>query len=472
MGRRGKVLSRHGPMNVLSSFILCMTLGRLFFVLRPERLASPSKVEPAFFLMPDLSPGLQHQQQEKGHQTARGSEQWHKHHRKVMVQRGDTVPAELQGVSNRLRGAGLGRSHSSGDPRTSVTSSAGDDGGGMNALRRGKSGWGEGMKALVFTMDSTTERVAKSKEGGAAGEIIVRESLTMALSEAGVEVEVATSDLDFERRADIMDIYHAIIVDLWTWAGKGWRMKPQLEGRQQNIFILDFFGSEEPHANTGVPLEHYLTAFPVPAEQGRTFLGYRVDALRQTEVYTAEAVTKRRQGVIWGKTAASFRGWRVRHLISSLADIVELHSTIAPENASIEHDNIVYHGQLSPEKWHKLLRESKFVIGLGNPLSGPSAVDAVMAGCAYLDPVFSAPVKNIYNSQHPFLAKSVGEPYVCSFEKRNTNAALGCARRALGKDLPPMVPKEFTKEAHAKRVRQIFEPVMVASQPLSYTDIS
>lgn len=53
----------------------------------------------------------------------------------------------------------------------------------------------------------------------------------------------------------------------------------------------------------------------------------------------------------------------------------------------------------------------------GDPLSGPSAVDAVMAGCVYLNPVFTFPMKKIYNSQHPFLAQNVGEPYVCSFEE-------------------------------------------------------
>lgn len=51
----------------------------------------------------------------------------------------------------------------------------------------------------------------------------------------------------------------------------------------------------------------------------------------------------------------------------------------------------------------------------GDPLSGPSAVDAVVAGCAYLNPVYSKPMMDIYNSQHPFLEQRVGEPYVCSF---------------------------------------------------------
>lgn len=59
---------------------------------------------------------------------------------------------------------------------------------------------------------------------------------------------------------------------------------------------------------------------------------------------------------------------------------------------------------------------------LGDPLAGPSAVDAVVAGCTYINPVFAAPVKVIYHSQHPYLAQSVGEPYVCSFEQTVSRA--------------------------------------------------
>ena len=43
------------------------------------------------------------------------------------------------------------------------------------------------------------------------------------------------------------------------------------------MFILDFFGADSPHQNLGVPLKQYLTAFPVPPEMSRTFLGYRID---------------------------------------------------------------------------------------------------------------------------------------------------------------------------------------------------
>jgi hypothetical protein len=58
------------------------------------------------------------------------------------------------------------------------------------------------------------------------------------------------------------------------------------------------------------------------------------------------------------------------------------------------------------------------VVGLGNPLAGPSAVDAVVAGCVYINPLYDKPVKERYHSQHPYLADAVGPPHVCRSENK------------------------------------------------------
>ncbi|CAM9243725.1 unnamed protein product [Ectocarpus fasciculatus] len=457
-----------GAMNAISSLLLYLTVGRLLFVLRaaPKSQNRPGWNPKVDHLGQGPHPQGYHRRTTTSRNTAYSA-----------GRRGEAIPTELQvQLSNSLRGSGgpddnpvIGepRSFAPGDRRDSVGSVRVNNGGSSDiggasstGLNRRGYVWGKGMRVLIYTMDSIQTTVAKSMKGGPAGEIIIRESLTRTLAEAGVEVEVATSDGDFERRAEAMDIYNAVVVDPWTWAGKGWRLKPQLQEHRGKMLILDYFGSDEPHANLGVPLTRHLTAFPVTAAHQRTFLGYQVDPTRD-ETPLSKPATKRRQGVIWGKTKDKLFG--NRRLILALADMVELHSTVAPEDAFIMHDNIVYHGHLPPDEWNQLLHESKFIIGLGNPLLGPSAVDAVTAGCAYLNPLFLRPEKKIYNSQHPFLAQHVGEPYVCSFEQHNAYAAVECARRALEQDLSPMIPQELTKEAHATRVRAIFEPLMVTS---------
>lgn len=196
MNRREKPRSRQGPINVLLCFTVCMTLGRLIFILRPERKFH-SPVRPVVHRMtPDLLPGPQ---QQKGHRTAPGLTQWERHHLKATVpdtayvagRRGEAMPTEMYRFSTR-RGTEDGHHVSREDPGHPVGSGRngdyGDSRGVMNGLERGRPHWGEGMRVLIFTMDSLAKTVAKSNQGGAAGEIIVRESLTMALREAGVKV--------------------------------------------------------------------------------------------------------------------------------------------------------------------------------------------------------------------------------------------------------------------------------------------
>ena len=102
-----------------------------------------------------------------------------------------------------------------------------------------------GKKALLFTMDSITQIVEKSKQGGPAGEITIRKSLEKGLDYLGVSLDVCRSDEEFARLSSkIPSSYDFVFLDPWTWAGKGWQPKPFLKGQESKIFILDFFGSE------------------------------------------------------------------------------------------------------------------------------------------------------------------------------------------------------------------------------------
>ncbi|CAM9765378.1 unnamed protein product, partial [Phaeothamnion confervicola] len=72
-------------------------------------------------------------------------------------------------------------------------------------------------------MDSTTPWVEAAAKGGPAGEIKIRECLVAALTRLGITVDVAGSDAEFERLAgaDAAARYAFVVVDPWTWAGRG-----------------------------------------------------------------------------------------------------------------------------------------------------------------------------------------------------------------------------------------------------------
>ena len=209
---------------------------------------------------------------------------------------------------------------------------------------------------------------------------------------------------------------------------------------------MDFFGSKSLRGSgLAVPPIRFLTAFGSP---WNTFLGYYIDTFPNS----SRDVKKKRQGVIWGKDVKHFDG-KV-HMLQQVADAVELHTTVT-ENI-FSHGNIRWHGHQSPASWRQLLFESKFIIGLGHPLLGPSAIDAIAAGCMYINPVYASPVRDIFKSQHPFAVQNIGAPYVCSYSIGDIHSLMNCVNLALETNLKPIIPKDFTEMEYINRVKKIF----------------
>jgi hypothetical protein len=188
-------------------------------------------------------------------------------------------------------------------------------------------------------------------------------------------------------------------MDPWTWAGKGWLPKANVAlVDPAKIYILDFFGyrdRREMEGKMNVPYSNFLTAYGSP--WGNTFLGYFIDTNQWPISSSPTSVTKKHQGVIWGKNHKYLSDRST--LLKQMADKVPLVSTTTQ---LFHHPNIVWMGHASAERWRELLQESKFLIGLGDPLLGPSALEGIAGGCMYINPTYSKPVLGGYLSQHPF----------------------------------------------------------------------
>jgi hypothetical protein len=336
-----------------------------------------------------------------------------------------------------------------GDPVSSLSSR-------VDKEKRSESGGsdsGSGIsakRALVFTMDSISAYEADSKRGGAAGEIRVRESVQAALKQLGVEVKVAKSDAEFEQCNGAN--FDFIVVDPWTWAARGWVPKAPLRGHDSKVFVLDFFGSPK-LKGTGfnVPAKRFLTAFGSP---WNTFLGYSMTSA------SALTAPKKKQGVLWGKDPRHFAGKEgmLHRVADSLAAASADNSVTLVSTATkpvFQHANIKWLGHQTGEQWDTLLRDSRFLVGLGDPLLGPSALDAIAAGCMYINPILKVPVKGS-SSQHPWAAENIGAPYVCSYQENDAKSLGACIAKAMTSNLTPLVPVEFTHDAYVRRVKGIF----------------
>jgi hypothetical protein len=267
----------------------------------------------------------------------------------------------------------------------------------------------------------------------------------------GVEYELITSDKAFDAlRASDFDF---IIVDPWTWAGKGWIVKPCIEGQEERIYVLDFFGFHKlPGDSLRLPDHRFLTAYGGSASN--TFLGYYLPTIESLSV---ASMPRKMQGVIWGKDIRHFEGPYKIEMLRAIAEISGLVSTVSAHHVPLKHANIHWVGHQTRDQWRDLLKESRFMIGLGDPLLGPSAIDAISAGCVYINPIYDKPVRDgHFLSQHPYAAEKIGAPYVCSVKLRDVEGVLDCVRNALKINLPPINLTDFTEHAHIGRVKEIF----------------
>jgi CheY-like chemotaxis protein len=303
-------------------------------------------------------------------------------------------------------------------------------------------------RSVIFTMNTIPSYEQNSRSGGASGELVIRYALEEVLKENGVSVHVVRSDFEFDRCQ--MDSFDIILLDSWTWAMKGWVPKRNIRGHERKIYILDFFGAQSMRGNSlNISPKQILTAFKSP---WNSFLGYYIHPDR-IEKLRPSWEKKLKQGVIWGKDPKHYDN---KHgLIQKVADISPLIST---STIQVElHDNIKWVGHLTSGQWFEHLASSKFLLGLGNPLLGPSAIDAVSLGCMFIDPNYKTAVHNAgYISQHPYLHTAMPE-YVCSYNEGNVVELTNCVNKALATNLSPKIPDELTREAYVNRVKEIFK---------------
>ena len=316
------------------------------------------------------------------------------------------------------------------------------------------------LSVLIFTMDSLATRVQAAQHGGPAGEIVVRSSLEASLRSLGCSVHVATSDKDYDNLAQRQN-YSILIFDPWTVLEKHTGgVRPRQLARQQlnHVYVLDFFGSE---SNVlGIPSSRILSAFPTRNAQA-TFLGFSL-----TKPGPRLQIA-RNQGVIWGKDIkyyASKLGKSIIHTASSICTLVAISKHLNHDLQ--QHKNITFIGPQSVKNFKTLLQSSKFLLGLGHPLSGPSGLDAMQAGAMLIIPDFSLNPLQMqagkhFESQHPYMTTFVGPPYVCTFQvlesgTANTTELHRCIERAVTTTLEPRIPDDFQSEVYEKRVAKIF----------------
>lgn len=166
---------------------------------------------------------------------------------------------------------------------------------------------------------------------------------------------------------------------------------------------------------TPYPFDEYNTAINVLAEQ----------------LPKDEWLTREDTGVLWAKNTKYVEG--KHHILEWVTNHMPLHTSFGSGSTTSgilnDQTRFIHHGFTDRHLFFQRMTSSRFLLGVGEPIDGPTALEAIAHGAAFinakLDPplVFDKekPTSRPYTSQHPFAA-TFGEPYVYTIDVNNRTA--------------------------------------------------
>jgi hypothetical protein len=224
-----------------------------------------------------------------------------------------------------------------------------------------------------------------------------------------------------------------------------------------NVRVLDFWGLPEAHASFPrkfLSPSQIWTPWPHPSNG---FLGFFLDDK------PAVVPTKKGEapyGIVWGKDL-SYLSKAPPGLWTALKGAgVVLHATVDNMgHQEAQQYGVINHGIMEPAAFRKLLCEASFLLGLGDPWDGPTALEALSCGTPFLNPyvVWSLDegVDSVRHTgrltQHRFL-QSVGPPYVWNVHLDNASHVLDAIQTVTAAPTAPFVPYEYSKSTFVARL--------------------
>ena len=221
-----------------------------------------------------------------------------------------------------------------------------------------------------------------------------------------------------------------------------------------------------------------LAAHDTPTAPNR-FIGYIVDPAATAEerltdfFFGPDAVEdgtlagRPKRGLLYGKLRRYLVGTPpqkvfVDALLRRCRD-VEFVTIADAGEACRTHANLACIGPQRRSRWLQLLGSVDVLVGLGDPILGPSVIEAMSRGVAFVNP---RPPNRVVNTgaddircrtQHD-AAAAVGAPYVCEYDLGDVDGALACIRAAVDRPqrLPDYVVPAYGRDAYMKRFGELF----------------
>eukprot|EP00040_Diaphanoeca_grandis_P001683 m.19179 g.19179 ORF g.19179 m.19179 type:complete len:546 (-) comp12362_c0_seq1:43-1680(-) len=320
------------------------------------------------------------------------------------------------------------------------------------------------------------------------GELVQWASIISGLQLLGHNITVAIKATEFEqvlstKKVDVIFTDYAGVRGHLNWGGRAtkpfsskFNFEDYYNKHKCRFLVADIYGTDQENnaragqteknlfCCLGLPsVKQYLSWIPdqIPDTQN-SFLGFAnvIDA----DIVAHDIVKEKKSALVWGKEMSFWTAKGVKdYLLQFVKRGYTLYATM--NNARLPAElNVVNKGSLSPAEYNNLLAKMELFIGLGDPLIGPSPIQALAYGCVYINPKFvpakiiaGKPSKHAYTSQVPLLEK-LGEPHVYTVEISNMadiNSAID--RIATTAQVKPYIHPEFTQTSFLSRLELLVQ---------------
>lgn len=301
------------------------------------------------------------------------------------------------------------------------------------------------------------------RHGGVFGEYKLFVGLLWALKEIGADHGLIESEADVAAARKQGKIGPSTIVVSDQYSPDG--LIHAVQRLESKRFNIDFWGTPIQQARRGTVEAQYLVPYPNGIN---TFLGFRS---QNNEFRSNPPSSKEPSALVWGKDLKYFTREAQRMLRAVVQEagneLSVIYTTVQSKGGKSGVDGLNLPkvknlGMLNAEQYQSLLSKVSVVIGLGDPVLGPTALDALEHGCALVQLQFSPPkvVKSVnprlpWHTQHDAANRFAGAPWVTStsFDRypEAVKAALVLQRQQTS--VASRLPLEFSDESIVSRVR-------------------
>lgn len=235
-------------------------------------------------------------------------------------------------------------------------------------------------------------------------------------------------------------------------------------------FLVDGFGTQAAFNKRHLDLKKILT--PYPFDQSNTPIHLITGVLPRS----LWAEKREEYGILWAKLAKylfprSDPEHRLVQVVRNISQMVTLHSSlgeVTTTHLKTHFDTgegiLPAPRQRNRTEFLRLMTGARFLLGIGMPVDGPTALEAIAHGCPFINPIFNPPLQQAgkptrfsYTSQHPFIEANFGPPHVYTIDIYDHEVVEKTIRTILSSPPPaPFVHPSNTPQVYLANLRSIF----------------